>query len=191
MTPYGTPTPLWTDQAVAAVEQGNTNIFLANVPAALPAGFYDIDARNQIGGSPAITDPGVAQGDLQWGGSEIVPLSSLATSGQVATIGPIKLARGVQVTNFNIYLKSAADHITPFTSGVVSGQISRDGGLLGPLQSGAISEIGQGFYSLQALTSGDLLANTAALLFTAVGVSGGVSDPLPMSLVLQKVSGSV
>lgn len=181
----------WLSYAISAVEQGSTNVFVASVPSALPGGVYDIDARNQIGGAAAVTDPGVAQGDLQWNGTEVIPLVNLATSGQVATIGPIRVARGVMITNWMIYLKSASDHVTPFTSGVVSGQISRDGAALGAFQSGAFTEVGNGFYKLQAITSGDILCNTAAMLFTATGISGGTSDPLPMTLVTQKVSGSV
>ena len=179
----------WTDYAISATEQGSTGVFIANMPAAVPAGVYDIDARNQIGGSPAVTDPGVAHGEAQWNGFKTVPLSDLATSGQIGQIGPIRVAKGVMVTNFMIYLKSSADHVTPFTSGILSGQISRDGGALGALQSGAFTECGLGFYALQALTSGDLLCNTAGLLFTATAVSGGTSDPLPMAMIMQRVSG--
>jgi hypothetical protein len=80
--------------------------------------------------------------------------------------------------------------VTPFTSGVVSGQIWRDGATSpSPLQSGAFTEVGNGFYNLQALTSGDLLATTVKLLFSAQGISGGQADVLPMSVVLQRSSG--
>ena len=116
----------------------------------------------------------------------MIPLSSLTSSGSLAAI---RITRGKMVQNFPLYMKSATDHVTPMTSGVVSGQISKDGGAFGPLQSGAFTERGLGFYSLQALTSGDLAANTIALLFTATGVSGGVSDPLAMSILTQPSSG--
>lgn len=174
--------------SIAALEQGATGYYTASFPA-VAAGAYNVRARQQIGGSAADSDPVVAVGDLQWDGANVLPLANLATSGQVSQIGPIRLARGTMIRNFSLYLKSSADHVTPFTSGVVSGQIARDGGAFGPLQSGALLEQGLGFYSLQALTSGDLLANTVSLLFTANGVSGGSSDPLPMSVVLQRTSG--
>ncbi len=178
----------YSSYALADTEQGVSNVYVGNAPTALPAGDYAIDARQQVGGSPAWSDPGVAAGDLQWNGSKLLPLSDLATSGQLGTITPMRIARGTMVVNFPFYLKSAADHITPFVSGIVSGQISRDGGSFGALQSGNATEIGLGWYRA-TLTSGDLLANTVALQFSANGVNGGTSDTLPLSLILQRVSG--
>jgi hypothetical protein len=175
--------------AVAVAEQGVSAHYVGNFPAAIPAGVYDVTARQKVQSPYLETDRVVAAGEVQWNGTVVPPLSDLATSGQVGQLGPLRLARGVMVQNFPVYLKSSADHITPFTSGVVSGQIARDGGAFGALQSGAITEVGLGWYNLQALTSGDLLANTAKILFTAAGISGGLSDPCPVGLVLQKVSG--
>lgn len=175
--------------AVAVVEQGASAHYVGNMPAAIPAGVYDITARQRIQTPYLESDRVVAAGEVQWNGSVAVPLSDLATSGQLGQLGPIRMARGVMVQNFPIYLKSSADHVTPLTSGVVSGQIARDGGAFGVLQSGAFTEIGLGYYTLQALTSGDLLANTVMLRFSATGISGGQSDPLAMSIVLQKTSG--
>ena len=71
---------------------------------------------------------------------------------------------------------------------MVSGQIARDGGAFGALQSGTVTERGLGFFDC-TLTSGDLLANTVKLVFTAVGVSGGAADPVPFGAVLQRSSG--
>ena len=87
-----------------------------------------------------------------------------------------------------MYLKSSADHVSPFLSGQCSGQISKDGGAFVPMQSGIFTEIGQGFYKT-TLTSGDTLANSLALLFNAVNLSGGQSDPLPMAILTQRTSG--
>lgn len=172
---------------ISASEQGTQSaFFVGNFPTAITAGVYNVVAHRQIGGSIAEADPTVAQGQIEWNGASVIPLSSLMTSGQP---GIVLLTRSRMVQNFPIYFKSAADHITPLVSGSVSGQISRDGGNFGPLQSGAFSEVGQGFYSLQALTSGDLNANTVAMLFTAVGVSGGAADPVPLAYVLQRSSG--
>jgi hypothetical protein len=92
------------------------------------------------------------------------------------------------VTNFPFKMVSSLDHVTPFVSGVVSGQISKDGGAFGPLASGIINEIGLGWYRT-TLVSGDLLCNTAALSFSAVGISGGTADQRDFSLVLQRTSG--
>lgn len=146
-------------------------------------------AKEQLTGSPLESDPTVATGEEQWTGAALFPLSDLATSGQFGQLAPLRLARGTMIQNFPFPLVSAADHVTPFISGVVSGQISRDGGSFAALQSGAFTELGNGFYSLQAFTSGDLLCNTAAVVFNCVGISGGAADPRRLSLVLQRTSG--
>lgn len=179
----------YTDYDIASVEQGTaSNIYVSTFPSTIVPGVYSIVAYQQLAGSPAETDKSVATGDYQWNGSVTMPLSDVATSGQLGQIGPIRIFRGQMVQNFPLYLKSAADHVTPFTSGVISGQISRDGGVFGVLQSGTVSEVGLGFYKV-TLTSGDLLANTASVVFTGLGVSGGLSDPLAFGLVLQRTSG--
>jgi hypothetical protein len=167
---------------------GSTSLYTASMPTPIPPGVYNVVAKRQAGATPAITDPTVAQGELQWGGSAVgvVPLSSLATSGQISQFLPTRMSKGHMVRNLTIYLKSAADHISPLLSGIVSGQIIRNSGTFGPLESGAIVELGQGFYNLQALTSGDMNADTIALLFTATSVSGPMADPLPMSIVTQR-----
>lgn len=175
---------------VSATEQGTaSNTYVANFPSTITPGVYSIIAKNQLGGSPAETDPTVATGDEQWNGTITLPLSDLATSGQIGQIAPIKVYRGEMITNFPFKMVSATDHVTPFTSGIISGQIARDNGNFGALQSGLVTEIGLGFYRVN-LTSGDLLCNTAALTFTGVGVSGGNSDPRDFGLILQRSSGS-
>jgi hypothetical protein len=182
----------YSDYAISLTEQGTASAFYAGTfPAAVPAGVYSIQAKQQIAGSVAQTDPAVAVGDFQWNGTVTLPLSDLVTSGQFSQVAPLRFARGVMIQNFPLSFKSSADHVTPLTSGVVSGQISKDGASFVPLQSGAFTEVGNGVYSLQALTSGDLLCNTAALRFVAVGVSGGTADPVVLGLVTQRVSGSV
>lgn len=176
---------------IAATQQGTASgYWTATFPAAIPAGVYEIVALNQLGGSPAETDPKLGTETFQWNGSAQFPLADLATSGQVAQFSPIRVARGTMVNPFPIYLRSSVDHVTPFTSGVVSGQIMRGSGAWGPLQSGAFTEKGNGFYDVQALTSGDTNAGSFSLLFTAVGISGGSSDPLPMSFLTQRTSGN-
>lgn len=175
---------------VTMTEQGSASgIYEGSFPSTIVAGVYNIVIYSQPGGSPAETDPKVAVGEFQWNGSFAAPLSDTATSGQVGQGFPERIARGTMILNYPIYLKSSADHVTPFVSGVVSGQIARDGGSFGALQSGAFTEIGLGWYNLQALTSGDLLANTIKLNFSANGVSGGSSDALPISIITQRTSG--
>ncbi len=176
---------------ISATEQGAASgFYTATFPSAIVAGVYYIVAKNQTGGSPAETDATAATGDYQWNGTNTLPLSDLTTSGQLGNISPIRMAQGVALSGFIFKLVSAADHITPFLSGICSGQISRNGAGFVALQSGVFNEIGLGFYKVN-LTSGDLNATTAAITFTATGVSGGQSDSRDFSMVLQKVSGSM
>lgn len=181
----------YSSYGISAVEQGDASqMYVGNFPSAIPAGVYGVVSKQRIAGSGVEGDPNIAGGEFQWNGTTQVPLSDLVTSGSLNQAALIRITRGTMVRNFPIYLKSAADHITPFTSGVVSGQISRDGGSFGPLESGAFTEMGLGWFNLQALTSGDLLANSVALLFTAAGISGGGNaDPLPLAIVMQRSSG--
>jgi hypothetical protein len=176
---------------VIALVGDASGFYAGNMPSAIGPGVYSIVVNNQLGGSPLVTDPYVGGGDLQWGGSTTLPLAALAQSGQVAQIAPLRAAYGCSIANFPFKLVSAADNKTPMTSGVVSGQISRNGGAFGALQSGAFTEIGQGWYALQALTSGDMQGTTIALSFNGVSVSGAnsPSNSRDFVFVTQKVSG--
>jgi hypothetical protein len=179
----------WADYVISLVEQGTSGFYAGNFPTAITAGVYSITAYQQLTGSPAVSDQFIGGGDYQWSGTTTLPLSDLATSGQVGQFAPMKIYRGEMIQNFKFYMVSSADHVTPFTSGICSGQILRDGGAsFTALQSGAFTEEGNGFFRTN-LTSGDLNCNTASLLFTANGVSGGQADPRPMTLVLQRTSG--
>lgn len=182
----------WADYVVSLVEQLSSAVYVGNFPSSITSGTYGIVAYQQLGGSPAAGDPFIGGGNLEWNGSNVLPISDLATSGQLGQIAPIRIARGTMVQNFPFYLVSSADHLTPFTSGGYpgsSGQVSRDGGAFGALQSGNITEIGLGWYKLN-FTSGDLNANTIALYITATGVSGGVADPRAITFVTQRTSGN-
>lgn len=172
----------------AMTQQGTASgYYLGNFPNTIIPGIYSIVAKQQVGGSPVETDPDVGYGNFDWSGAVPNSLSMLPVSGQLTTT---QLSRGVQILNFPFYLISAADSQTPFTSGICSGSISKDGAAFGPLQSGAFTELGFGAYSLQALTSGDLLCNTAALYFSANGVSGGNALPRTFTLLTQRTSGN-
>ncbi|MDE2095641.1 MAG: hypothetical protein KGL39_00160 [Patescibacteria group bacterium] len=177
---------------ISLTEQGTaSNFYAGNFPTAIAPGTYSVIAKQQLGGSAAETDPTVGNGNVEWNGTGLAPLSDTATSGLVGQFLPLRLFRGQMIQNMPIFLKSSADHTTPFTSGVLSGQISRDGAAFGVLQSGKFTEIGLGFYSLQALTSGDLTANTISLAISAVGISGGNADQLSMAFILQRSSGQL
>lgn len=178
---------------IASTEQGSASgYYVATFPSGLTAGTFNITWKQQNGGSPAESDTTIAVQTFSWNGSGETNLAGAATSGQVGTYLPLRMFRGGMVQNFPFKLVSSADHVTPFTSGVVSGMISRDGGAFTVLQSGTAiagyQECGRGWYVV-SLTSGDLNANTAALSFTAVGVSGGSADQRDFGMVLQRTSG--
>lgn len=174
--------------AITGTEQSTSAYFTGTFPAQISPGTYGVIAKAQLGGSPAETDGIVGGQNLEWNGAAIGPLSDLATSGQVAAALPLRLARGVAISGYPLYLKSSADHVTPFVSGVVSGQINKDWAGFTALQNGVFAERGLGFYSVN-LTSGDLNANSIALLFTADRISGGQADPLPIAILTQRSSG--
>lgn len=169
------------------------NYYVADFPQAIVAGSYNLLAIDLLLGG--YLNPGQGTGQIQWAGTlsgsrVVTSYSMLSTSGLFANSFPTQLSRSYAVRNFPIYLKSSEDHYTPFTGGIVSGQIARDSGLFTALQSGQITEVGHGFYNVMGLTSGDLDAGTAKMLFIARGVSGGWSDPLAYSLVLQRNANS-
>lgn len=181
---------------IALTEQGSASGYYTGtfpVDTDIPAGVYTVTYKQQAGGSPAEADQTIGvESTFHWDGAARVAESSLVTSGQIGTYLPMRMARGVAVSGFMFKLVSSADHVANFTSGVISGQISRDGGSFGALQSGlavgAYTEIGMGWYKIN-LTSGDILADTAALVFTGVGISGGSCDQRDFSFVFQRTSG--
>ena len=171
---------------IAMTEQGTASaMFVGTFPAAIPAGAYLVEVKEQTGGSVAETDPTVQHGRFDWNGSAIYPMSDNVTSGQYSENLPVQVYQGEMVQNFPFKLVSSIDESLAFTSGVVSGQISKDGGAFAALQSGAFTEIGLGFYRT-TLTSGDLNADTVAIQFSAEGVSGGTARPNNQVFVLQK-----
>ncbi len=178
----------YANYVVSLTEQGSSAYYAGNFPTQIQAGSFSVVSKQQLTGSPAQTDTTIAAGNIEWNGVNPAPLSDTATSGLVGQGLPIRAARGNMIQNFGIYLKSSIDHVTPFTSGIISGQIARDAGAFGPLQSGAFTETGLGWFSTN-FTSGDLLANAVKLLFTGTGISGGTSDPLPIFMLLQRTSG--
>mgnify|MGYP001564453123 FL=1 len=180
---------------VSTTEQGTaSNYFTGTFPAvgAASGGVFNVIAKRQIGATPAESDPNVASNEFHWNGTLQVPQAHLATSGQIGNLAPLRLAKGVAVSGFLIKMVSSSDHVTPFTSGVISGQISRDGGAFGALQSGlvvgAYAEMGLGYYKIN-LTSGDTNGNIIGLNFQGVGISGGAADNVDFAIYMQRVSG--
>jgi len=168
-----------------------SSYYMGDFPLSINAGVFNVVAKQQLGGSPAQTDPTIGVGQVNWAasGGPIRALSDLMTSGQIGNLLPVKVTKGQSLNNFMFKMVSSADHVTPFTSGIVSGQINKDGAGFGPLQSGTLiagyTEQGLGFYSV-SLTSGDLNANSIALNFVATGISGGTADPRSVTIVTQR-----
>jgi hypothetical protein len=176
--------------AVSIVEQGSTGCYVGTFPPQITAGVYGIEARLQLGGSPAQSDPSVAGENFQWQGSAVLPLSALASSGQVSQILFQRIPKGVMIPNYPIWLVLATDHISDFVSGsAISGQIKRDAGNWGPLQSGSFTEWGFGNYTV-TLTSGDLNGNSISVRFQGANLTGGLSDPYKVTFLTNPVSGS-
>jgi hypothetical protein len=173
-----------------AVEQGTASAFYAaTFPAAIAAGAYSVVAKATDGSieNGEEADPTIATGDFQWDGSAPLATAGLVSSGGFGVFANGQLQRQRMVHKYPVaFCNSGGD---PFTSGVCSGQISRDGGAFGPLQSGAFTEVGNGFYELQALTSGDLNAAKVCLYFSCAGISGGNAKPVQERHVFQRLSG--
>jgi hypothetical protein len=174
--------------ANTTTQKGSSSTYVGNAPSNLPAGTFDIRVFQRVNAWYAETDPFTAVGDLEWNSTIVVPLCILATSGQIAGISPIKLARGTSINNFPCSFVSSADGVTSVVSGICSGQVSRDGAPFTALQSGLFTEIGLGGYCVN-LTSGDTNGNTLLFYFSCVSVSGGSALPVRIGMITQKVSG--
>jgi hypothetical protein len=179
---------LYSGYPIYSVQQGGGPFYTANFPSSLSPGTYSVCFLQMLATFPQESDPVVDVGNYDWNGTNTAQLSDIGVSGTYQTI---QLRRSHQVLNYPVYLRSAADHVTPFISGTVSGQVSKDGGAAVILQSGAFTAVigFPGLYNLQALTSGDTNANTITLQFMGAGPNGGLSDPLVQSYVLQQGSG--
>lgn len=111
-----------------------------------------------------------------------VQVSGLATLASLSGFLPVQLPRGVAFNNFPfpLYMSGTMQGLSGGAASI-SGQISRDGGSFGLLQSGTYSEMGFGWYSLLYLTSGDLNGNSVALRFNLSG-----ADVRDITIVTQK-----
>ena len=127
----------YADYVVALTEQGTASgYYSATIPSTLTSlAQLSVDVRSQVGGSPAETDGFVGGGNIEWDGSAVRKLSDTSTSGQVGRALPMRIARGTMIENFLFKLVSSTDNVSALTSGVVSGQISRDGGSFGAIRS--------------------------------------------------------
>lgn len=62
---------------LALTEQGTASGFYAGDMPAVSAGVYGFAVRLRVGGSPAVSDPTVGAGTIQWSGTAEIPLSTI------------------------------------------------------------------------------------------------------------------
>lgn len=78
----------WTDYVLTMSEQVDSGRYVLTLPSGLPAGTYYVEVREQTDVDANYgDDPVVGTGSVEWGGSEVVPLSSRAVTGAAMTLG--------------------------------------------------------------------------------------------------------
>lgn len=110
----------------------------------------------------------------------ILPYSLAALDTTLSVQNTIGFKKNGAYNNFVFQMVDVVDHVTPKTGLMVGGQVSKDGAAFVALDnSGAITEIGNGYYKVN-LTANDLNASNASLHFTATG-----TDATDITLLLQ------
>jgi hypothetical protein len=112
----------WTTYAIAGADAGAVEVYTANFPPAIPAGYVTIYAYLQAGGSKAPSDTPIGvEADAFWdgtfltpgggGGSGGVTLSQLnaALASLLANFIPLPLARGGSATTITLAAGSGSD----------------------------------------------------------------------------------
>jgi hypothetical protein len=69
--------PDWADYDVAMTEQGASGYYTGTFPV-VAAGTYNVEVRDRSGDSPAVTDPVAGGGDVNWNGTAVQSLSTVA-----------------------------------------------------------------------------------------------------------------
>lgn len=93
----------WSDYDIALAEVQNTELYLGNMPA-VAAGVYYFAVRRQIAGAPAVTDPLVGTGVLQWDGSAEVVQATIDSN-----VDAILVDTGIDIPATLATLATAAD----------------------------------------------------------------------------------
>jgi hypothetical protein len=94
---------------VAATEQGSSGFYVASFPGSISAGVYNVTARDRSGGTPAESDPVIAQGSLHWDGSAEVDPFNHATD----TVDLGKVSGDA----------TAADNLEAMLEGLITGSV--------------------------------------------------------------------
>lgn len=152
--------------AISMSEQGSSGIFMANFPTApgVVAGLYSVIAKRQIGGSPAVADPGAGAGNIDWLGSKDFSLSIDIVSADISEIkndssAATNLLRDYDGTG---YAKTAST-IGPidYKPGTVNDPSSTTAVFIGNNELSSIDDFYNG--SVLAFTSGSLQGKAAKI----------------------------
>lgn len=103
----------WGTYDVAMTEQGSSRVYLADFPAAIPAGLYSVTAYEQAGASPAETDSLIGSASAIWDGSNFVDVSDLKTHGDAnwATLAAATVSAAVLATPANKLATDASGNV--------------------------------------------------------------------------------
>ena len=126
----------WTTYAVSLTEQGTSGYYVGDFPA-VSAGAYNVEARQRAGGSPAVTDAIIGSGVIQWSGTAVVPIGSIASNVWGVDLGNGRTSGYFQKGGFNKTVRTASaltvyetDDTTPLVAATSTGDVT-----LNPLAS--------------------------------------------------------
>lgn len=138
----------WTAYDVALAEQGSSGYYVGDFPV-VAAGVYQVEVRDQAGGSPATTDTLAGAGSVEWDGTAVLPLSGLdAKLNTIDTVvdSILALVGTSGVTISTATAQAIATTLLDLANGVEAGQTPRQAlrlilaGVVG-LLSGAETDI--------------------------------------------------
>lgn len=175
----------WTTYSVSLSEAAtSTGFFKGNFPVIARDNYYIVFFK-QAGGSAAVTDLVVGQGEMRWSGTAPLLSVDVDSSGKVllqatqsgvtiptvtaitnAVTTTYQIKKNTALSNFEFLMTDSANH-QPATGLAVTGKVSRDGAAFVALTN-AVSEVEIGIYKVN-LAAADVNANVLTLMFAATG----------------------
>jgi len=146
--------------ALTWTEVGSLGIYTMDMPPALLAGYYWLDLRRRLGGSPAQADPSQLSElwPVVWDATQVIDGLKLAS--------PMK--RNTAFPNFCFTMVASTDHASAY-SGPVTGAVSLDGSPPVALSSTpSIVSAAEGLFRISFAAS-DLNGTTAVMIFSGSG----------------------
>lgn len=164
-------------------EQSSGRIYVADFPSTAPMGYYNIEARDQVGGSGLQSDMVVAVGELWWNGSAVITAVDLR-SGHQAVSGVLIASGGVLGSNVSGVLIASGGVTAANVSGVQPAS-----GFATTVQVSGFATTSQ----LEAYLPVRLIKNTAFSGFVfKMDLSGTIGLPLTSgNLTAQRTSGAL